>query len=170
MLRNMLTLMLFTGLMASNAFAQKIAIVDVTAILEDLTEYKAAQAEIDKVSALWRQEISKEQDVIKSMYNKYQAEQVLLSDEAKRKREDEIIQKEAQVRDLQRQKFGPEGELFTRRQQLVAPIQQKVFAAMEAVAEERGYDIIFDKSGAAGLLFVKDEFDKTSEVKKKVGK
>ena len=170
MLRNMLTLMLFAGLMASNAIAQKIAIVDVTAILEDMTEYKAAQAEIDKVSALWRQEISKEQDVIKSMYNKYQAEQVLLSDEAKRKREDEIIEKEAQVRELQRQKFGPEGELFTRRQQLVAPIQQKVFAAMEAVAEERGYDIIFDKSGAAGLLFVKDEFDKTSEVKKKVGK
>lgn len=170
MLIRLLTLVVFAGLTSSHLLAQKIAIVDVTALLEDMAEYKAAQAEIDKVAALWRQEISKEQDVIKSMYNKYQAEQVLLSDEAKRKREDEIIEKEAQVRELQRQKFGPDGELFSRRQQLIAPIQQKVFAAMEAVAEERGYDIIFDKSGSAGLLFVNPDFEKTDEVKKKLGK
>lgn len=170
MLFRLLTLVLFAGLVSSHLLAQKIAIVDVAALLEDMSEYKAAQAEIDKVAALWRQEISKEQDVIKSMYNKYQAEQVLLSDEAKRKREDEIMEKEAQVRELQRQKFGPDGELFTRRQQLIAPIQQKVFAALEAVAEERGYDIIFDKSGSAGLLFVNPDFEKTEEVRKKLGK
>lgn len=170
MLIRLLTLVVLAGLISSHLLAQKIAIVDVTALLEDMAEYKAAQAEIDKVAALWRQEISKEQDVIKSMYNKYQAEQVLLSDEAKRKREDEIMEKEAQVRELQRQKFGPDGELFTRRQQLIAPIQQKVFAALEAVAEERGYDIIFDKSGSAGLLFVNPDFEKTEEVRKKLEK
>lgn len=170
MLIRLLTLVVLAGLISSHLLAQKIAIVDVTALLEDMAEYKAAQAEIDKAAALWRQEISKEQDVIKSMYNKYQAEQVLLSDEAKRKREDEIMEKEAQVRELQRQKFGPDGELFTRRQQLIAPIQQKVFAALEAVAEERGYDIIFDKSGSAGLLFVNPDFEKTEEVRKKLEK
>ena len=149
--------------------AQKIAIVDVTNILENLSDYENAQKEIDKVAAEWRQEIAQQFDEIKSMYNKYQAEQVLLSDDLKQKREDEIMEREKQVRELQRRRFGTEGDLFRRRQELVSPIQDKVFQAIEDFAGDRGYDIILDKTGSAGLLFASDEYDKTDEIKRSLG-
>ena len=132
--------------------------------------YKAAQKELDEIASGWRQEISKEQDKVKSLYNKYQAEQVLLTDDLKKQREEEIVAKEGEVREMNKRRFGPEGDLFKKRQQLVAPIQDKVFAAIENYAAEKGYDLIFDKAGAAGLLFVKPEFDKTEDIKKRVAK
>jgi outer membrane protein len=156
------------GLFFFTASAQKIAIVDINAVLSDMKEYTAAQKELDIVAAEWRQEIAKEQDKVKSMYNKYQAEQVLLSDEVKKQREEEIVAKEADVREMQKRRFGPDGDLFKRRQQMVAPVQDKVFAAIEAYAADRGYDIVLDKAGSAGLLFVKPEFDKTEDIKKRL--
>lgn len=149
--------------------AQRVAVVDVNSILENLTDYQSAQNEIDQVSAKWRQEIAQEYDKIKSMYNKYQAEQFLLSDEVKIEREDEIMVKEKEVRDLQKRRFGPEGDLFRKRQELVSPIQDQVFTAIEEYAKIKGYDIIFDKAGAAGLLYANDEFDKTDEIKRELG-
>jgi len=155
--------------MSTLSQAQRIAIVDVNAVLEGLADYKAAQIEVDKVAAEWQQEIAQEYDKIKSMYNKYQAEQVLLSDDAKKAKEDQIIQKEETVRDLQKRRFGPDGDLFKKRQQMVSPIQDKVFTALESFAADRGFDLIFDKSSTAGLLFVGKDFDKTDEIKKLVG-
>ena len=149
--------------------AQRIAIIDVSSILNDMTDYKVAQQEVDKIAAAWRQEIGVEYDKIKSLYNKYQAEQVLLSEEAKTTKETEIMEAEKVVRELQKQKFGPEGDLFQKRQELVQPIQEKVFAAIEEYASDRGYDIIFDKAGSAGILYTSDEYDKTGEVKRKLG-
>jgi outer membrane protein len=151
------------------ANAQRIAVVDIAAVLEGMSDYKAAQAEIDKVAAQWQQEIAQEYDKIKSMYNKYQAEQVLLSEDAKKTREDQIIKKEEEVRELQKRRFGPDGDLFTRRQQMVTPIQDKVFGSLQAYAGEKGFDIVLDKSSAAGILFVGPTFDKTDEVKKRLG-
>lgn len=149
--------------------AQRIAIIDVGSILSDMTDYQVAQQEVDKIAAAWRQEIGVEYDKIKSLYNKYQAEQVLLSEEAKAEKEAEIMEAEKMVREMQKQKFGPEGDLFQKRQELVQPIQEKVFAAIEEYASDRGYDIIFDKAGSAGILFTSDEYDKTGEVKRKLG-
>ncbi len=149
--------------------AQRVAIVDVSNILESLTDYQAAQNEVDQISAKWRQEIAQEYDKIKSMYNKFQAEQVLLSDEVKIEREDEIVAKEREVRDLQKRRFGPEGDLFRKRQELISPIQDQVFTAIEQYAKIKGYDLIFDKAGAAGLLYANDEFDKTDEIKRELG-
>lgn len=148
--------------------AQRIAIVDINSILNDLTEYKQAQTEVDKIAAAWRQEIGVEYDKIKSMYNKYQAEQVLLSEDAKVEKENEIMEAEKNVREMQKQRFGPEGDLFQKRQELVQPIQEKVFAAIEEYAGDRGYDIIFDKGSTAGILFTSDEYDKTEDIKKKL--
>lgn len=144
--------------------AQKIASVDVNRILENIKEYQDAQAELDRMAAKWRQDIAQEYDVIKGMYNRYQAEQVLLSEDNRRQREEEIMNKEKQVRDLQRERFGPEGDLFKRRQELVRPIQDKVYAAIEAYASERGYDFIFDKSGSAGIIFSNAQYDKTEDI------
>ncbi len=152
----------------SLAEAQKIAVVDLTRILETLPDYRKAQDQLDKIASEWRQEIANEYDKIKSMYNKYQAEQVLLSDEMRKAKEDEIVNKEKEVRDMQRDKFGPEGSLFKKRQELVQPIQEKVYAAIQAYAKERAFDVILDKDAAAGLLFVSDALDRTEDVIKKL--
>lgn len=145
--------------------AQRIAVVDITAVLEGLETYTTAQAELDRVAEAWRQEIAQEYDKIKGMYNRYQAEQVLLSDEARREREEAIVAAETRVREMQKNRFGPEGELFSRRAELVQPIQDKVYAVMQKYAESKGYDLIFDKGTSAGLLFSKPTFDKTDEFK-----
>ncbi len=144
--------------------AQKIAIIDVNQVLNALPEYKQAQDELDKVAMKWRGEIAQQQDVIKGMYNKYQAEQVLMNEEARKKREDEIMAKEKEAREAQRVKFGAEGELFRKRQELVKPIQDKVYAAIEKYANEKGYDLILDKSSSAGLIFANATYDKTQYI------
>ena len=156
-------------LMSFGLQAQKIAVVDISALLESSEDYMNAQRQLDKISADWRQEISIQLDEIKSLYNKYQAEQVLLSDDIRKEREKEIMDKEATVREIQKRRFGPEGDLFKKRQDLVSPIQDKVFAAIEDFANSRGFDIIFDKGGAAGLLYANCEYDKTDDIKKKLG-
>ncbi len=154
---------------SAEAFSQRIAVIDVSGILEDMPAYQQAQQEIDQVSAKWRQDISQEYDKIKSMYNKYQAEQVLLSDDVKLEREEEIMQKEQEVREMQKRRFGPEGDLFRKRQELISPIQDEVFNAIQDYAKLKGFDIIFDKAGAAGLLYASEEYDKTREVRRELG-
>jgi len=169
MLRNIIySLVIIFGFSFSTS-AQKIGVVDVTNILDNMDEYLGAQDKLDKLAADWNQEIAKEYDKIKSMYNKYQAEQVLLSDDLKVRREEDIMQKEKQVREIQRAKFGPEGELFLRRQELVSPIQEKVFDEIQSYASEKGIDIMLDKSSSAGILFTSEEFDKTDIIKKRLG-
>jgi outer membrane protein len=169
MIKKNILALLFGAILVTAASAQRVAVVDVNAILADMKDYKAAQKDVDETAAVWRQEIAKEQDKVKSLYNKYQAEQVLLSEDIKKQREEEIVAKEAEVRDMQKRRFGPEGDLFKKRQQMVSPIQDKVFAAIESYAADRGFDIILDKAGTAGLLFVKPEFDKTEDLKKRIG-
>ena len=169
MLNKLVLALFFSFGMLINLQAQKVALVDINNILENLEDYQAAQNEIDQTSAKWRQDIAQEYDKIKSMYNKFQAEQVLLSAEAKVEREEEIIAKEAEVRSLQKRRFGPEGDLFRRRQELVSPIQDRVYSAIEDYAKIKGYDIIFDKAGSAGLIYVNDDYDKTKEIKRELG-
>jgi outer membrane protein len=144
--------------------AQRIAIVDITKVLQDLPDYKAAQVELDNIAAGWRQEIALEYDQIKAMYNKYQAEQVLLSEDARKQKENEIMEREKLVRDIQRDKFGPEGALFRKRQDLVQPIQERVYGAIKTYAEDRGFDFIFDKGSSSGLIFSNAEYDKTDDI------
>jgi outer membrane protein len=148
--------------------AQRIAYVDVNRIMESIDEYTEAQRELDQLAGRWREEIAREYDQIKSMYNRYQAEQVLLSDESRRQKEDEILEKEKSVRELQKARFGPEGALFKRRQELVRPLQDRVFAAIEEYADDRGYDFIFDQSGAVGMIFANPEYDKTEDIIRKL--
>lgn len=169
MMKRILTLIALVVAISYSAEAQRIAVVDIQGILSQMSDYKSAESQLDKVAAEWRQEISIEYDKIKSLYNKYQAEQVLLSEADKKLREDAIVEAEAQVRELQKRRFGPEGDLFLKRQELVAPIQEKVFGAIEDYAADKGYDLIFDKAGSTGLLFTSAEYDKTSDLKKRLG-
>jgi len=169
MIKKLLSAFSLVVLMSVSMNAQRIAIVDINEVLGSFIDYQNAEKEIDRVASEWRQEIAQEYDQIKAMYNKYQAEQVLLNEEQKKEREDEIMEAEKAVREMQKNRFGPEGDLFIKRQELVSPIQDKVYAAIEDFAADRGYDLIFDKGGAAGLLFVSDEYDKTADIKKRLG-
>jgi outer membrane protein len=165
MFKQLFSAFLLAGLVATGAMAQKIAVVDITAVLEGMPEYQKAQKQLDDLATQWRQEIAVEQDKIKGMYSKFQAEQVLLSEELKRQREAEITAKEKEVRDLQRQKFGPEGALFKKREELVKPIQDKVYDAIQQYATNRGYEYIFDKGSQSGMLFFDPKNDKTDDIK-----
>ncbi|MGI9161044.1 MAG: OmpH family outer membrane protein [Saprospiraceae bacterium] len=165
MMKKSLLTIAFACLSMALATAQRIAYVDVNDILESLPEYQKAQEQLDKIATQWRQEIAVEQDKIKGMYSKYQAEQVLLSEEMKKQREEEIMNKEKEVRELQRQKFGPEGALFKKREELVRPVQERVFNAIQKYAEDRGYEFIFEKGSASGMLYADKRFDKTEDLK-----
>ena len=158
-----LALFAFVGF-GTQLSAQKIASIDMERILASITEYQDAQESLDQLAAKWQQEINQQYDAIKGLYNAYQAEEVLLTPEQRKKREDEIIAKEQAVQKMQRDRFGPEGALFQRRQELVKPIQDAVYEAVESYARTRGYDFIFDRSGAAGIIFANDTYDKTDDV------
>ncbi len=161
-------ILIVTMLCSFTVNAQKIAYVDVSKILNSMKEYKTAQKQIDDLAAKWRREIAEEYDQIKGMYNRYQAEQVLLSDEVRRQKEEEIMNKEKEVREMQKQKFGPEGALFKKRQELVAPIQEQVYAAIENYANDKGFDFIFDKGSASGMIFSNARYDKTDDILKEL--
>ena len=160
---------MLAGVFAFTADAQKIAMVDINKILNGMSDYKAAQTKLDNTAAKWKREIAEQYDEIKGMYNKYQAEQVLLSDEVRRQREEEITSKEDQVRKMQKDRFGPEGELFKKRQQLVRPIQEQVYNAIEEFANDKGYDFIFDKGSSSGMIFSNPKYDKTEAIMKELG-
>jgi len=167
--KKLLFVFVLAAMFAFTAEAQKIAYVDVNKVLDSMSDYKAAQKKIDDEAAKWRREIAEEYDVIKGMYNKYQAEQVLLSDEVRKQREDEIMNKENSVREMQKNRFGPQGSLFKKRQELVQPIQEKVYTAIEDYANSKGYDFIFDKGAASGMIFSNPRYDKTEDLMKELG-
>lgn len=145
-------------------FAQKIAYVDTEYILGQIPEYKAAQSELDKTSIQWQKEVEAKYAEIDKMYKAYQAEQILLTEEMKKKREADIIAKEKDAKDIQKQHFGVDGELFKKRQELVKPIQDKVYNAVKAIAEKGGYSIIFDKSSELTMLYTSAKLDKSDDV------
>ena len=138
---------------ATVSIAQKMGYVDSDYILSHIPEYKAAQAEIDKTSVDWQKEIEVKYGEIDKLYKIYQAESVLLTDDMKKKRENEIINKEKEVKELQKSRFGVDGELFKKRMELVKPIQDKVYNAIKQVAEKKGLAFIFDKAGQVSLLY-----------------
>jgi outer membrane protein len=154
---------------ASTAMAQRYAVVDTRYILDKLPEYKEAQKKLDQVSETFQREIDEKQAALDKMYKDYEAEQVMLSDVLKKKREDEIFIKEKEVRELQRKRFGFEGDLFKRRQELVKPIQDKVYNAIQKIAVNRQYDFILDKSEGITVIFADPKLDRSEDVLRELG-
>lgn len=152
-----------------STFAQRYCVVDSKYILENLPEYKQAQNKLDEVSTTWQKEIDAKLQDVDRMYKSYQAEQVMLSDDMKKKREDEIIKKEKEAKDLQKKRFGYEGDLFKKRQELVKPVQDKVYNAIQKMASSRGYDVIFDKSADLSIFYADPKIDKSDDVLKDLG-
>ena len=151
------------------AAAQRYAVVDTKYILDKLPEYKAAQKQLDQISIQWQKEIDDKQAALDKMYKDFEGEQVMLSDDLKKKREDELFNREKEVRDLQRKRFGFEGDLFKKRQELIKPVQDKVYNAIQKIAVSRMYDFILDKSEGITVIFADPKLDKSDDVLKELG-
>lgn len=160
---------LFIVACCSAAFAQRMAYVDTEYILDMMPEYRSAQKQLDQLSEDWQKEIEKRQIAIDKMYKDYQAEQVLLTEDLRKKREQEIKDKEKELRDYRNQKFGYEGELFKKRQELIKPIQDKVFDAVQKIAKQSALDFIFAKSSELIMLYTNAKYDKSDEVLTELG-
>ncbi len=149
--------------------AQRYAVIDSKFILEKLPEYKEAQKKLDQFSDQWQQEIEQKQAIVDKMYKDYDAEQVMLSDELKKKREDEIYNKDKELRELQKKRFGFEGDLFKKRQELIKPIQDRVYNAVQKLAIEKSYDFILDKSEGITVIFADPKLDRSEDVLRNLG-
>jgi len=160
------TLVVFSFVLS---YAQKFCYVDSEYILNQMPEYKAAQTQLDELAAKWKEEIKQKMDEIDKLYKAYRAEQVLLPEEIRKKREDEILKKEDEMNKFKEEKFGKNGELFKKRQELVKPIQDKVFDAIQKLASDEGFDFVFDKSGAVTMLYVNAKYDRSDEVLELLG-
>jgi outer membrane protein len=154
---------------SAGSYGQRYAVIDSKYILEKLPEYKAAQLKLDQFSEQWQQEIDKKSAALDKMYKDYDAEQVMLSDDLKKKREDELFNNDKELKDLQRKRFGYEGDIFKKRQELIKPIQDRVYNAVQKLAASKLYDFILDKSEGITVIFADPKLDRSDDVLKELG-
>lgn len=168
MKKNVWLLMAFVALaLAGNA--QRYAIIDTKYILGKIPEYRDADKKLQLIGEQWQKEIDDKQAQLDKMYKNYEAEQFMLTDELKKKREDELFQREKEVRDLQKRRFGYEGDLFKERQKLVKPVQDKVYNAVQKMAISKAYDFVLDKSEGITIIFADPKLDKSEDVLRELG-
>lgn len=159
---------LLAGVFSMQLQAQRYAVIDTRYILSKMPEYTDAQKKLDALSIQWQKEIDDKQTALDILYRNFESEKVMLSEELLKKREDDIFNKEKEVRDLQKKRFGFEGDLFKRRQELVKPIQDKVYNAVQKLASIRQYDLILDKSEGITVIFADPKLDKSDDVLKEL--
>lgn len=152
-----------------SANAQKFALVDMDYILRNVPAYEMANEQLNQVSQRWEKEVTELSKEAETMYKNYQADMVFLTDDQKKKREESIVAKEKEVTDARYKYFGPEGELYKKRQSLMKPIQEDVYNAVKAVAEEKGYQAIFDRASSQSIVFASPRIDISNEVLAKLG-
>ena len=168
-MRHFLCLLLCLGLGSSALKAQRYAVIDTKYILSKLPEYQKAQKQLDDISNLWQAEIDQKSTQLEKLRSDYEAEKVMLSDDLKQKREDQIFNTDKDLRDLQRKRFGFEGDLFKKRQELIKPIQDKVYDAIQKLAVSKLYDFILDKSEGITVIFADPKLDKSDDVLRTLG-
>lgn len=155
--------------LSASAYAQRFAYVDSEYILKHIPEYVAAQKQLEDMSAKWQKEVDARYANIEKMYKAYQQDQVMLSDDMRKRREDEIVQEEKNTKEFQRKIFGFEGDLYQERIKLIKPIQERVSKAIQAVAESQSLDIILDKGSEVTFLYSNPRLDKSNEVITRLG-
>ena len=156
-------------LLSVGSYAQKFAYVDTDYILNNIPEFNQAQDKLDEISKQWQAEIEGIYAEVDKMYRDYQTQEVLLTDEMKKKREEAIIAKEKSAKDLQKKRFGPEGDLYGKRQELIQPIQDKVYDAIQQLASNSKYAVIFDSSSDLIMLYSSPNLDKSDKVLENMG-
>jgi len=168
-MRKITVLTVMMILISASAVAQKYAFVDSDYIRKNIPAFTAAQEQLDKLSKQWEKEVSDGYAVVEQMYKSYQNEAVLLSQDMKTKREEAIITKEKEIKDLQNKYFGMEGELFKKREELVKPVQDEILKAIKEIAVEGSYAVIFDTAAGGNILFANPKYDISDQVLEKLG-
>ena len=168
-MRKIFTFLLLTALMAPAAIAQKYACVNTDYILKSIPDYANAQKRLDKYVADWQKELQDKQDELDAMRAEFEQESYLLPENLKRRRQEELKEKEQEVKALQRLRFGADGDLDKKRAELLSPVQDRVYSAIERVAREKNYAFVFDKAASATLLFSNKKYDISDEVLELLG-
>lgn len=159
-------LMLLSG---SGVWAQKFALVDLEYILRNIPAYERANEQLNQVSKKWQGEVEALTTEAETLYKNYQSEAVFLSEEQKTKREEAIVAKEKEAAELKKKYFGPEGELYKKRESLMAPIQEEIYTAIKDISDQKGYGLILDRASDAGIIFASPKIDISNEVLTKLG-
>lgn len=165
-------LILFFGLFVAFALssqAQKFALIDMEYILKNISSYETANQQLEAISKKWQAEVEKSQQEVQNMYKTYQSELVFLSAEQKTQKEKQIVEKEKAAQELKRKYFGPEGELFKRREALIKPIQDEIYNAVKEISDTKGYQLVLDRASATSVIFASPRIDISNEVLSKLG-
>lgn len=150
-------------------YAQKFALIDMEYILKNIPAYEMTNEQLSQVSKKWQNEVEAIQQEAQNMYKNYQSDLVFLSAEMKTKREEEIVKKEQEAQDLKRKYFGPEGELYKKRESLMKPIQDEIYNAVKEISDDKGYQIVWDRASAMSIIFASPKIDISNEVLIKLG-
>ena len=154
---------------SSSVWAQKFALVDMDYILKNIPAYERASEQLNQVSKKWQAEIDVLTTEAQTQYKNYQSEAVFLSEEQKTKREEAIVAKEKEAAELKKKYFGPEGELFKKRESLMAPIQEEIYNAVKDICDQKGFSLVLDRASDAGIIFASPKIDISNEVLTKLG-
>lgn len=163
---------LFTALfaiMAITASAQKFALMDMEYVLKNIPAYERANEQLNQVSKKWQAEVEALNTEASTMYKNYQNEMVFLSQEQKKAKQEEIMKKEKEASDLKRKYFGPEGELFKKRESLMSPIQEEIYNVVKEISEQRGYSLVLDRASDSAIIFGSPKIDISNEILQKLG-
>lgn len=161
--------MILFVLVSTSAMAQKFALVDMDYILKNVPAYERANEQLNQVSKKWQAEVEAITTEAQTLYKNYQSEAVFLSEEQKVKSEEAIVAKEKAAAELKKKYFGPEGELYKKRESLMAPIQDEIYGAVKDISEQKGYSLILDRASDAGIIFASPKIDISNEVLAKLG-
>ena len=167
MKRIMIMLMVALGVTAAQA--QKFALVDMEYILKNIPAYERANEQLNQVSKKWQTEVDALQKEAQTLYKNYQNEAVFLSEEQKTKKEEAIVAKEKEAMELKKKYFGPDGELFKKRESLMTPIQDEIYNAVKDISEQKGYSLILDRASDSGIVFASPKIDISNDVLTKLG-
>lgn len=168
-MKKFLLICLITLTAAMTANAQKYALLDMEYILKNIPAHERANEQLNQVSKKWQAEVEALNTEASTMYKNYQNEMVFLSQEQKKARQEAIMKKEKDASDLKRKYFGPEGELFKKRESLMSPIQEEIYTAVKEIAELRGYSLVLDRSSDTGVIYGSPKADISNEVLQKLG-
>ena len=168
-MKKILLLALFAIISAISANAQKFALIDMEYILKNIPAYERANEQLTQQSKRWQAEIDDLTVEAQNLYKKYQSESIFLSDEQRTKREQEILAKEKQASELKRKYFGPDGELYKKRESLMAPIQDEIYNAVKEICDSKGYSAVVDRASAGSIIYASPKIDISNEVLAKLG-
>ena len=168
-MRKSVLLMILLFAVGMTASAQKFALIDMEYILKNIPAYERANEQLNQSSKKWQSEVETLAKEAQTLYKNYQSETVFLSEEQKTKKEEEIVAKEKEAAELKKKYFGPEGELFKKRESLMAPIQDEIYNAVKDISDSKGYSLILDRASDTGIIFASPKIDISNEVLTKLG-